>query len=255
MSSRQCPQCGRRYPSSYQKCPYCSGEGRSRRNRPADPLSRIVAVFQQNGSRIFLGTCTLFLCIACLGAILTRCSEGKTPEQDAPAIQAPVLPPPEPLSLSQAAATVTAGETVTLHISGGFDTLIWTTSDAAVATVNNGVVTGVAAGSATVTASTGVESVSCEVTVEEPAAPVSQFELALNHTDFTIRAGGDPVQMKVRIKGTRDIYEGEVVWTSQDVNVATISDTGLVERAGRGTTTITAYADGQILECIVRAPR
>lgn len=253
MSSRQCPQCGRRYPSSYRKCPYCSGEERSRRNRPADPLSRIAAVFQQNGSRIFLGTCAVFLCIACLGAILTRCSEGKTPEQDAPAIQAPALPPPEPLSLSQAAATVTAGETVTLHISGGFDTLTWTTSDAAVATVNNGVITGVAAGSATITASTGAESVSCAVTVEEPAVPVSRFDLALNHTDFTIRSNSEPVQMKVRIKGTRDVYEGEVVWTSQDVTVATITDTGLVEWTGRGTTTVTAYADGQILECIVRA--
>lgn len=252
MSSRQCPQCGRQYPSSYQKCPYCSGE--RRRNRPVDPLSRMVSVFQQHGSRIFLGTCLVFLCIAVLGAILTRNSSSQPPKEDVTVHQAPVLPPPKPLSLARRAVSVTAGETVTVAFSGGFDTLIWTSSNEEVATVNNGVITGIAAGSATITASTGVEAVSCEVTVEEPV-PVSQFELALNTTDFTIRAGGAPVQMKVRIKGTRDVYEGEVVWTSQDVNVVTISDTGLVERVGRGTTTITAYADGQILECIVRAPR
>lgn len=43
-----------------------------------------------------------------------------------------------------------------------------------------------------------------------------------------------------------------VVWASNDPNVATISETGLVTRAGKGHTTITATVGGVTMECIVR---
>ena len=69
-----------------------------------------------------------------------------------------------------------------------------------------------------------------------------------------MRSGDPAVQMKVRIKGTKEAYGGDVVWASQDPAVVSVSDTGLVERVGRGTTVITASAGGQILECIVRVP-
>lgn len=61
--------------------------------------------------------------------------------------------------------------------------------------------------------------------------------------------------MKVTVKGTRDLYDGEIVWTSQDTNVVSISQDGLVERVGRGTTTVTAIIGDMTLECIVRVPR
>lgn len=255
MSSRRCVKCGKQYPSSYRKCPYCSARERGSQ-RPVSVPEQILNILRQKSSRFFVVSSLVFLCIAMLGTLITQCSQPKTEEPDAP--QTPVQTAPRPvvpLRLSQSAVTIQAGQTASVIPSGNFDTLIWTTSNEEVASVNNGTITGKSAGTAVIIASTGVEAVSCEVTVEEaPTAPVSQFELALSSTDFTIRSGGDPVQMRVRIKGTRDVYEGEVIWSSQDVSVATISESGLVERVGKGTTTVTAEADGQILECIVRAP-
>ena len=251
MASRQCSRCGRRYPSSYQRCPYCAGQRRDgQRRRPASLPEQVFAFLRQNNSRIFVGGAAFFLCVAILGMLLTQCGKPKEPEEDPP-VQ--TEQPVKPLGISRTAATLAVGETVTLSASGGFDTLIWTSSDEAVAFVENGRVTGRSAGTATVTASTGVESVSCTVTVEAPP-PVSQPELALNHSDFTMRSGDPAVQMKVRIKGTKEAYGGDVVWASQDPAVVSVSDTGLVERVGRGTTVITASAGGQILECIVRVP-
>jgi uncharacterized protein YjdB len=160
--------------------------------------------------------------------------------------------PVKPLGISRTTATLAVGETVTLSAFGGFDTLVWSSSDETIATVMNGRVTALTPGTVEITASTGGEAVSCTVTVEAPP-PVSQPELSLNRSDFTIRPG-DPktVQMKVRIKGTKEDYTGEVVWASQDPAVATVNETGLVERAGRGMTVITATAGGQVMECIVR---
>ena len=252
MNSRRCAKCGRQYPSSYRKCPYCSGQERGSR-RPVSLSEQFLAILRQREARLFVTASLVFLCIAILGMLITRCSQPEAAEPDAP--QAPVQTAPQPvipLHLSQSTVTLQAGEAVVVSAAGNFDTLIWTTSNADVASVNSGTITGKAAGTAVITASTGVDSVTCEVTVTEPPAPVNQFELALSSTDFTLRPGDQPVQMKVRIKGTRDIYEGEVIWSSQNVNVATISETGLVERVGKGTTTVTAEADGQVLECIVR---
>lgn len=74
-------------------------------------------------------------------------------------------------------------ETMQLHIGDSesllltvvpvsFNSPVWSTSDASVATVENGTVTAVGVGTATVTATIGDKSVTCEVTVTE-AAPVS----------------------------------------------------------------------------------
>ena len=253
MSVRRCPRCGRQFPSTYQQCPYCSRRRRGKRSQPAGRVDQVLAILRQNGSQIFVGGAAFFLCVALLGIILTQCSKPKPSDDDAQT-KDPVQTQTvwKPLALSPGTATISVGESVTLSPSGSFDTLIWTCSNEAVVSVHNGRVTGKAAGVATVTASTGIESVSCTVTVEEPE-PVSHVDLALNHTDFTIRSGEPAVQMKVRLKGTREVYDGEVVWASQDVSVVTVSETGLVTRVGRGTTTVTATADGQVLECIVRS--
>ncbi len=250
MASRQCSRCGRRYPSSYQRCPYCAGQRRDgQRRRPASLPEQVFAFLRQNNSRIFVGGAAFFLCVAILGMLLTQCGKPKEPEEDPPVrTEQPV----KPLGISRTAATLAVGETVTLSAFGGFDTLVWSTSDKTIATVMNGRVMALTPGTVEITASTGGEAVSCTVTVEAPP-PVSQPELSLNRSDFTIRPGDSKTfQMKVRIKGTKEDYTGEVVWASQDPAVATVNETGLVERAGRGMTVITATAGGQVMECIVR---
>lgn len=254
MSVRKCPRCGRQIPSNYRECPYCAQQRKGGRRRQLTPMEQFVRYVRKNNAQIFVGGAVFFICIAVLGIILTQCSAKNDPKPDkdaAPKEPAHVQTVWKPLGISQTAATVNVGESVTLEPSGSFDTLIWTTSDPAIATVNNGRVIGVAAGIVNITASTGIESVSCTVTVAQPIQ-VSHFDLSLNKTDITIRANDPPAQLLVRIKGTRDVYEGEITWASENDSVAKVSETGEVTRVGRGTTTITASADGQTLECIVR---
>ena len=78
------------------------------------------------------------------------------------------------LKIDQETATVKAGETVTLTATktpaNSTQAITWTSSDKAVATVAKGVVTGVAAGTATITAKSGSKTVTCEVTVTQEAA-------------------------------------------------------------------------------------
>ena len=76
---------------------------------------------------------------------------------------------------------------------------------------------------------------------------VSNANLSLNKTDFTFWSKDPDVTLKV--KGT----ESPVTWASANTSVATVNESGVVKWAGKGTTTITATVDGQVLECIVRA--
>lgn len=257
MSKRKCPRCGRVYDSSYRQCPYCSGAGR--RARPRGLLGQAAAFLARNKERIFLGSTAVLLLIAFLGAILTQCTgpgdkPGKAPEQQKQEQDPPEQPPApaiEPLALDREALSVFVGETAELAASGGLGTPIWTTSDDAVASVDGGVVTAKAAGTATIRVMCGTQTASCTVTVtvKEP-----EVEVYLNRTDFTLSSSDAPFQMKVKVKETKKDYDGVVVWSSSDTNVATISETGLVERVGRGSALVTATMGGKVLECIVRAP-
>ena len=151
----------------------------------------------------------------------------------------------QPLTLSQSAITIPAGETARITATGGSGEIVWTSSNEEIATVEDGAVTGVAGGTVTITATTGEEQATCTVTITGDPW-VSPVELSLNYTDFTLREGDPPVQMKV--KGT----DSTVVWTSSNANVATVDSDGVVRRVGKGNCTITAEVDGQKLTCIVR---
>lgn len=157
--------------------------------------------------------------------------------------------PPEvvvtPLVLDQTAITIPSGQTARITATGGNGEVVWTSSNNEIATVDGGSVTGVAGGTVTITATTGEESVTCTVTVTGDPW-VNPAVLKLNYTDFTLRAGDPPVQMKVI--GT----DSPVTWSSSNVNVASIGSDGVVIRVGKGNATITAQVDGQTLTCIVR---
>lgn len=97
------------------------------------------------------------------------------------------------ITLDKTTAKLTEGETVTLVATVAPDnatdkTVTWTTSDASVATVTNGVVTAVKAGTATITAKAGDKSAICAVTVKAKEVEVvtnDKFYLS----DFEIVAG------------------------------------------------------------------
>lgn len=164
--------------------------------------------------------------------------------EDAPA-QPDVPPEPAgPLTLSQSSFSIAAGETALLTTSGGAGEVSWSSSNENIATVEGGSVTGKAGGTVTITAAAGEESAACTVTITGDPW-VSSAKLSLNKTDFTF-GSSETVQLKV--KGT----DSPAVWSSANTAVATVSESGVVKWAGKGTTTVTATVDGQTLECIVR---
>ncbi|MCR5091655.1 MAG: Ig-like domain-containing protein [Bacilli bacterium] len=89
------------------------------------------------------------------------------------------------IELDKTEESVAVGGTVTLTPTvapaNSTDLVEWSTSNAAVATVEDGVVTGVAAGTATITAKAGDKTATCAITVTDPygtvESPISVSEL------------------------------------------------------------------------------
>ncbi len=282
MSNQRCPVCGEEYSDTYKRCPFCEEEAAIQQGRPPRRRGKRLEKRKRSGGAggvILLLTVVIIVGVvgyvffgdqiaALVGIRAEQGDAGQTgsddrdqqtappaPDgdqdqgEDAAGSQEPTVPvePAGPLALDQNAITIPAGEKALITATGGTGEITWSTSNENIATVDRGSVTGVAGGTVTITAAAGEETVSC--TVKVTGDPwVSTASLSLNKTDFTLPSGDPPVQMKV--KGT----DSPVAWASNNTGVATISESGVVTRAGKGTTTITATVDGQVLECIVRCP-
>jgi uncharacterized protein YjdB len=128
-------------------------------------------------------------------------------------------------------ATVTPANATNKNVS-------WTSSVPAVATVNNGVVTGVAAGVTTITATSddGSYIAQCEITVEIPVTGVS-----LNKTTLSLYI--DDVETLAATVTPANATNKNVSWTSSVPAIATVDDDGIVAGVSTGTATITATAE------------
>lgn len=167
---------------------------------------------------------------------------------------------PETLTLSNPDFTLfKKGETTTLTVSGGSGPFTWVSSNEQVVTVSGeGMVTAVGDGKATLTVYSSSAKATGIVYVRGAGAasgssgtgangvPISTGNPSLNNTDFTIKVGGTPVQMKVVDSGSA------VAWSSENPAVASISSSGVVNGVSAGTTNVVAVVDGKTLKCIVR---
>ena len=81
---------------------------------------------------------------------------------------------------------------------------VWTSSDESVATVLRGRVTGVKAGKATITATAGDQSASCEVTVTAPPK-LSSIKLYRSQQDY--KDGKDPLEMTPEFSRDQHTYD------------------------------------------------
>ena len=120
----------------------------------------------------------------------------------------------------------------------------WTSTDAAVATVDaSGLVTALGTGSTTVTATfEGVQG-STEVTVEPP--PVTLTRLTIDPSPVALSAGGSEQLTATGFfsdDSTQDLTDS-VVWSSADSKVATVEPGGLVTGQDGGATSVTATLD------------
>ncbi|KFI69617.1 putative alpha-amylase, partial [Bifidobacterium merycicum] len=136
----------------------------------------------------------------------------------------------------------TAQLTATVNPSNATDrTVAWKSSDAAVATVADGKVTGVKAGTATVTATAGGKSASVTVTVTgDDIVPVTSVTVS-GATDgkLSVKKGAS-AQLTATVGPSNATYK-TVTWTSSDTAVATVAN-GKVTGVKAGTATITAKA-------------
>lgn len=185
-------------------------------------------------------------------------SPGVEPAASDPS-EEPTVEPPEPagpLTLSQTDITIPAGETGRLTVSGGSGEIAWSSSNPEIASVDGGSVTGKAGGTVTITATSGEETATCQVKVEgDPWVDPNPSTYRLSKDDFTLSPSENTWQMKVKKDDGKWEVMGPdqgVTWASSNTGIVTISETGLVTRAGKGTAQITATIGGVTLECIVR---
>ena len=121
-------------------------------------------------------------------------------------------------------------------------TLEWSSSKPAVATVKDGKVTAVAAGSTEITVKCGNVSDKCNVTVVVPATSIT-----LNATERTINER-NIIELKATVKP--DDCTETVTWESSKTSVATVSN-GSVTGKGYGEAVITAKVGSKKAECKV----
>ena len=132
-------------------------------------------------------------------------------------------------------------------------TVSWSSSDSAVATVDtDGVVTGVAEGSATITVTTndGGHTAEATVTVTESVTGVS---LDQSEVDFQLTGKTAALTATVSPANAPDT---SVTWSSSDESVATVASDGTVTSVGSGTATITVTTNdgGLTAEATVSVP-
>ena len=133
------------------------------------------------------------------------------------------------ITLDKTTAELTEGETITLVATVAPDnatdkTVIWTTSDETIATVANGVVTSVKAGTATITAKAGDKSATCTITVkakevvevpENPEVPKDAFYFWQSAAGTVVETGG--------VATGHGAGEGRVNYANGDYHTLSIS--------------------------------
>lgn len=149
------------------------------------------------------------------------------------------------------------------------DTLMYSSGNEEVATVNTeGRVTAVGEGETVIYIACGTQTLECNVKVsaveateepteeptqaptEDPDEGLKDVTLSLKQSDVTFRAQGQQATFKL----TCDLKASEVTWVSEDEDIVTVDENGVVTRVGKGTTHIIVTYGSQEVKVIVRCP-
>jgi uncharacterized protein YjdB len=151
---------------------------------------------------------------------------------------------PEEITLSRTTADISVGNTLTLRATilpanATDKTVTWGSSDTGVATVDDdGVVTGLSEGTATITATTvnDLEAM-CEIKVDEQNGILPE-EITLNRDTADILVGSNLTLTATILPD--DATDKTVTWSSSDTGVAIVDEDGVVTGVSEGAATITA---------------
>ena len=153
--------------------------------------------------------------------------------------------PVESVSLDKTSYEMTEGDEFTLTATVKPDNatnknVTWSSSNTSVATVNNGKVTALKAGTATITVKTedGGKTATCEVTVNAKVYPVESVSLDKAWCEMT---EGDEFTLIATVN-PENATNKNVSWSSSNTAVATV-DNGKVKALKAGTTTITVKTE------------
>jgi trimeric autotransporter adhesin len=180
-------------------------------------------------------------------ATVTATSEGRSGSASISVVPVPV----GSVAVSPASSTVTTGQTTALSATvrdtnGTVVTdraVTWSSSDETIATVSSaGVVTGMAPGTATITASSEGKSGSAAVTV----LPVPVATVTLEPASVRLEPGQTATLAATTKSADGAVLTGRLVtFASDNVNVARVSSDGVVTGVAPGTATITATSEGR----------
>ena len=162
------------------------------------------------------------------------------------------------VTLDKNEASITVGDKVTLTATVTPDNaankkVTWDSSNEEVATVDeNGVVTGLKAGDATITVKTedGGKTAECKVTVTEKTVAVTGVTLDKTSAEITV---GGTVTLKATV-APDNAANKKVTWDSSNEEVATVDENGVVTglKAGDATITVKTEDGGKTAECKIK---
>ena len=155
------------------------------------------------------------------------------------------------VTLDKKTLKLMVGETATLTATVKPDdatdkTVTWSSLDPKVATVKDGEVTAVKAGTAKITAKAGEKTVTCDVTVKAPVIAVTS--VTLDKTTLSLEEGKSAT-LTATVKPD-NATDKTVTWSSSNTAVATVKD-GKVTAVKAGTAKITAKAGDKTATCTV----
>lgn len=162
--------------------------------------------------------------------------------------QEPATPGLQEIILSATDLSMTTGETCTLTFTTVPESIegivvTWTSSNEAIATVDNGTVTALAAGTASVTAACGDIQATCNVTVTDEAG-VKTVTVSPEKATVTV---GETVTLEATVEPADAEYE--LTWYSSNPDVASVDNNGTVTGLAEGDAVITAEAGGKTGSC------
>jgi Ig domain protein group 2 domain protein len=168
-------------------------------------------------------------------------------------VNAPQTVPVTGVTLDKAELTLEKGSTGTLKATvepqnATNNTVIWSSSNPEVATVDNGVVTAVSAGTAIITAKAGDKTATCTVTVAK--ADVAVESVTLDKTSLDLKTG-DNTTLTATVN-PESATNKDVTWISDKPEIAAVEGgTVTAKAAGTAIIAVTTIDGGKIATCKV----